>query len=109
MEKSVEEERRQAEEAAEQARIEAAEQARLEAEAQLQAEAAATEGDTTATLVVEAPNGDTAVIETDVVEVTEGEETADGSEPVNPDAVSNSDEVTEQPADANSDANRPPE
>jgi N utilization substance protein A len=97
MEQSVEEERRAAEEAAEQARLEAA---------QAEAEAAAAAGAETATgtLVVETPEGDTAVIETAVIETEEGGETSAGGEPAGAAVVSNS---GEEPAGANSDANGP--
>ncbi len=95
MEKSVEEERRQAEEAAEVARQEAEAQAQVEAAAA--AEAAAAEA-------AAAPEAGAA----EGVEGAEGGETSEGSEPAEPAAVSNSDEATE-PADAASDADKPAE
>jgi N utilization substance protein A len=87
MEQSVEEERRQAEEAAEQARLE---QAAAEAEA---AAAAAAAGETSET--GEAP-------------AEAGETSAEG-EPTEPAVVSNSGEEADQPAAADSDAEKPTE
>ncbi len=94
MERSVEDERRQAEETAvEQARADA-EQARQEAEAQ-------------AALAAEAPAeaGETGVA-AEGAATAEAGETSDASEPTEPSVVSNS-EATETPAAAPSDADKP--
>jgi N utilization substance protein A len=122
MDKSVEEERRQAEEAAEQARLEQ-EAADAEAAAVAAAEAAtaaeAGEGDAApaegAEGLVATEGGEVVAIVQDgelvtaVEPVAEGEETATGSEPEDPAALSTSDEATEPPAGADSDAQRPTE
>ncbi|MBN9118946.1 MAG: transcription termination factor NusA [Planctomycetes bacterium] len=99
MEQSVEEERRQAEEAAEQARLEAEAQAEAAAaEAGASAEAG---GQTEAEAVAEAGAGEVAA--------TESAETSAEPEPPAPEAVSNTGEAAEAPADAPSDADKPAE
>lgn len=112
MERSVEEERRQAEQEAEQARRDADAQAQAEADAQAQSEAG--ENGEPAAVVGEGVENGEAVAEVGETgengegagEVVEGGETAEPEEPV---IVSNSGEVTDQPADAATDAEKPAE
>ena len=87
MEQSVEEERRQAEDAADQARRDADAQSRADAEAATAAAAA--------------------TAETGTAEGAESGESVAESEPAEPAAVSHSEEATETPADAPSDADKP--
>jgi N utilization substance protein A len=114
MDKSVEEERRQAEEAAEQARIEQAQAdaeaaaAAAEAEAAAAAEAEVSEGGV-ALATEEGGEAVATVVDGEMVAAVAPEETAEESEPGEPAAVSNTDEGTESPADANSDADKPAE
>ena len=107
MEKSVEEERRQAEADADAARQEADAQARVEADAAAAAAAVATEAEAVATEgATEGTEGATEGAE-GATESAEGVESAAASEPTEPVAVSHSDEATETPAPAPSDADKP--
>lgn len=115
MERSVEDERRQAEQAAKEAQAQANAEAQAEADAQAAAEAAAAEG---AVAEGTAPEG---VADADgaapaeagegmTTEATaESAETAEVSEPEVPVVVSTSTETTEAPADATTDAHKPAE
>jgi N utilization substance protein A len=109
MEKSVEEERRQAEEAAEQARLEAEEQARLEAAAQAEAEATTAEDEAGEAGIGEtAEAADIGIVEGEAATDAEtGEEAtaADTEAEANPEPLSVSGEE-ETPAEAPADEKR---
>lgn len=105
MERSVEDERRQAELAAKEARAQALAEADAQAEADAEAQAAAEVGLTEGALAPEAPGE----LADEAGAGAESGETAEVSEPEVVAEASTSDEVTDRPADAPADADKPAE